>query len=64
MRPEFVNAGEMRHPMRLHGHVFQVGDAGPRKDTVIVKPKQRGVRDFDADDPGRWMVPCHNAYRA
>ncbi|MEV7117598.1 multicopper oxidase domain-containing protein [Kitasatospora griseola] len=63
VRLEFINAGEMRHPMHLHGRTFQVGNSGPRKDTVLVKPKQRVVGDFDADNPGRWMVHCHNACR-
>ncbi|MFI9782999.1 multicopper oxidase family protein [Kitasatospora sp. NPDC051984] len=62
VRLEFTNSSEMWHPMHLHGHTFQVGDTGPRKDTVIVKPKQRIVCDFDADNPGQWMVHCHNAY--
>ncbi|WP_198520457.1 multicopper oxidase domain-containing protein [Kitasatospora sp. CB02891] len=64
MRLESINAGEMLHPMHLRGHTFQVGDSGPRKDTVAVKPKQRVVCDFDADNPGRWMVHRHSAYRA
>ena len=40
----FTNETRMWHPMHLHGHTFQVmkadGSAGPRKDTVIVIPKQ------------------------
>ena len=35
----------MYHPIHLHGHTFQVikadGGPGPRKDTVIVLPKQK-----------------------
>ncbi|MFF2625130.1 multicopper oxidase domain-containing protein [Kitasatospora griseola] len=39
-------------------------DSGPRKNTAIVKPNHWVVCDFDADNPGRWMVHRHNAYRA
>ncbi len=62
VRLEFINATAMWHPMHLHGHTFQVGDTGPRKDTVIVLPAQRVVCDFDADNPGQWLTHCHNAY--
>ncbi|MEV6977308.1 multicopper oxidase family protein [Kitasatospora sp. NPDC093806] len=62
VRLEFVNKTAMWHPMHLHGHTFQVGDRGPRKDTVIVLPGTTVTCDFDADNPGRWMTHCHNAY--
>ncbi|MER6363185.1 multicopper oxidase family protein [Kitasatospora sp. NPDC001527] len=62
VRLEFVNRTEMWHPMHLHGHTFQVGEQGPRKDTVIVLPGRTVTCDFDADNPGRWMTHCHNAY--
>ncbi|MFC5667801.1 multicopper oxidase domain-containing protein [Kitasatospora misakiensis] len=62
VRLEFVNRTDMWHPMHLHGHTFQVGADGPRKDTVIVLPGRTVVCDFDADNPGRWMTHCHNAY--
>lgn len=62
VRLEFVNASGMWHPMHLHGHAYQLGDAGPRKDTAIVRPGQRLSVDFDADNPGDWMMHCHNAY--
>jgi FtsP/CotA-like multicopper oxidase with cupredoxin domain len=62
----FVNDSMMWHPMHLHGHTFQVlkpdGSAGPRKDTVIVKPMQTVVVRMVADNPGVWMLHCHNAY--
>jgi len=58
------NGTTMFHPMHLHGHTFRVGAAadGPRKDTVIVKPNETVSVDFDADNPGRWMLHCHNTY--
>jgi multicopper oxidase len=69
VRLVFENRSTMFHPMHLHGHTFQVrrtGDRvpGPRKDTVIVRPTERVVVDFDAGNPGRWMLHCHNAYHA
>jgi len=67
VRLVFENRSTMFHPMHLHGHTFQVrrtgpGDPGPRKDTVIVRPGERVTVDFDATNPGRWMLHCHNAY--
>ena len=58
------NATTMFHPMHLHGHTFRVGTAadGPRKDTIIIKPNETVSVDFVADNPGRWMLHCHNTY--
>jgi multicopper oxidase len=62
----FTNATMMWHPMHLHGHTFQVikadGSPGPRKDTVIVKPMQTVAVKLVADNPGTWMLHCHNGY--
>jgi len=62
----FANMSMMWHPMHLHGHTFQVvkpdGSPGPRKDTVIVLPMQRLTVDLIADNPGEWMLHCHNTY--
>lgn len=63
VRVEFVNSTMMWHPMHLHGHTFQIA-GGPRKDTAIVLPGQKVACDFDADNPGQWMVHCHNTYHA
>ncbi len=60
----FVNETMMWHPMHIHGHTFQVGAAGARKDTVIVRPMQSVTVFFDADNPGQWLFHCHNAYHA
>ncbi|GAA0642066.1 multicopper oxidase MmcO [Streptomyces sp. NBRC 14336] len=62
VRLDFVNTTEMWHPMHLHGHTYQLGDSGPRKDTSIVLPKKKLSVIFDADNPGQWMLHCHNAY--
>ncbi len=62
----FTNETMMWHPMHLHGHTYQVikpdGTAGPRKDTVIVKPMQTVTVRLVADNPGIWMLHCHNGY--
>lgn len=60
----FINDTDMWHPMHLHGHTFQIGDAGARKDTVIVRPGETVKVQFDADNPGQWLTHCHNAYHA
>jgi FtsP/CotA-like multicopper oxidase with cupredoxin domain len=55
----------MFHPLHLHGHTFQVqgvSESGPRKDTVIVRPMERLAVDLAANNPGHWMVHCHNLY--
>ncbi|MFG2549506.1 multicopper oxidase family protein [Streptomyces sp. NPDC048581] len=62
VRLDFVNTTTMWHPMHLHGHTYQLGTEGPRKDTAIVLPKKTVSVLFDADNPGRWMLHCHNAY--
>jgi FtsP/CotA-like multicopper oxidase with cupredoxin domain len=64
VRVIFANATTMYHPMHIHGHTFQVGQDGPRKDTVIVRPGQQVACDFDAGNPGQWMTHCHNLYHA
>lgn len=62
----FANTTMMWHPMHLHGHTFQVvnrdGSPGARKDTVIVLPRQNLRVAFLADNPGTWMMHCHNTY--
>lgn len=66
-RLRITNATMMSHPMHLHGHTFQIGAAGgtgPRKDTVLVPPMGAVNVDLVANNPGKWMVHCHNAYHA
>ncbi|MGW4117930.1 multicopper oxidase family protein [Nocardia sp. NPDC004711] len=65
IRLRFRNQTMMYHPMHLHGHTFQLvnrAGSGPRKDTSIVLPMQTVEVDLDADNPGQWMLHCHNAY--
>ena len=64
VRLDFVNMTQMWHPMHLHGHTYQLASGGPRKDTAIVLPKKTLSVEFDADNPGQWMLHCHNAYHA
>jgi multicopper oxidase len=64
VRVIFANTTAMYHPMHIHGHTFQAGQSGPRKDTVIVLPRRQVACDFDADNPGQWMTHCHNLYHA
>ncbi|MFD1627897.1 multicopper oxidase family protein [Azospirillum griseum] len=62
----FDNASGMSHPMHVHGHTFQViaidgrPIAGAVRDTVLVPDRGSVTIAFDADNPGRWPVHCHN----
>jgi multicopper oxidase len=60
VRVIFTNTTTMYHPMHIHGHTFQIAPGGPRKDTVLVLPRQQVACDFDVDNPGQWMTHCHN----
>lgn len=62
VRLAIANNSMMWHPMHLHGHTFQLNGAGPRKDTVAVPPGESVSCDFDADQPGTWMIHCHNSF--
>ncbi|AWK89002.1 multicopper oxidase family protein [Azospirillum thermophilum] len=61
-----VNQSHMAHPMHLHGHHFQVVGldgtplAGAVRDTVLVPVGGSVTIAFDADNPGRWPLHCHN----
>jgi FtsP/CotA-like multicopper oxidase with cupredoxin domain len=61
------NMSMTSHPIHLHGHTFQIGsagDTGARKDTLLLPPMARTDISLVADNPGRWMLHCHNAYHA
>ena len=63
IRMQLTNTTSMWHPMHLHGHTFASRThAGLRRDTIAVLPGETATLDFDADNPGRWMIHCHNAY--
>jgi FtsP/CotA-like multicopper oxidase with cupredoxin domain len=62
------NSTMMSHPIHLHGHHFQVVGIGGRRmqgavrDTVLVPPMQTVEVAFDADNPGKWVMHCHQLY--
>ncbi|MFZ1179391.1 MAG: multicopper oxidase family protein [Mycobacterium sp.] len=62
----FDNTTMMYHPIHLHGHTFQLmnadGSPGARKDTVIVLPNGKLKAVLVADNPGTWVMHCHNTY--
>jgi CopA family copper-resistance protein len=66
VRFTFENQTMMHHPMHLHGHFFRVinqfGEYSPMKHTVDVPPHETRVIEFMADEPGEWMLHCHNLY--
>ncbi len=61
LRMRIVNTTMMFHPMHLHGHTFQVVGSS-RKDTVNVPSMSTVEIDIEADNPGQWMMHCHNTY--
>ncbi|MGR3936890.1 multicopper oxidase family protein [Streptomyces sp. BRA346] len=64
VRLTFINGTPMWHPVHVHGHTYQLPDGGPRKDTTILLPHRKVSLDFDADNPGLWMIHCHNVYHS
>ena len=60
------NTTEMAHPMHLHGHHFQVTAIGKEavdgavRDTIHIPAMSDVTVVFDADNPGRWAMHCHN----
>jgi FtsP/CotA-like multicopper oxidase with cupredoxin domain len=66
VRFTFENQSMMHHPMHLHGHFFRVlnkfGDFSPMKHTVDVPPHRTRTIEFIANEPGEWMLHCHNLY--
>lgn len=66
VRFTFQNDTMMHHPMHLHGHFFRVlnesDDKSPLKHTVDVPPHGTRIIEFYANEPGQWMLHCHNLY--
>lgn len=60
------NKTMMHHPMHLHGHFFRVlnqyGASSPLKHTVDVPPHMSRTLEFKANEPGEWMLHCHNLF--
>ena len=61
LRLRIMNDTMMFHPIHLHGHTFQVVGSS-RKDTVNVPSMSAVEVDIEADNPGQWMLHCHNTY--
>lgn len=68
----FDNQSSFYHPMHLHGHVFTVlahngkplGGSPVHVDTILVPPHQSYDVAFVANNPGLWMLHCHNFLHA
>ena len=67
----FDNLGRQLHTMHLHGHYFRVlaRDGAPlpgglAKDSVQVPPGHSITIGFVADNPGVWMIHCHQLIHA
>lgn len=66
VRITYQNNSMMHHPMHLHGHFFRVlnehGKYSPWKHTVDVPPMGSRTIEFYTDEPGQWMLHCHNLF--
>ena len=64
LRVNLINTSNVWHPMHLHGHIFRVGTApnGPLKDSLLVRAGESRTVDVICNNPGQWMLHCHNAY--
>jgi FtsP/CotA-like multicopper oxidase with cupredoxin domain len=68
----FENQSDLYHPMHLHGHIFVVlaRDGHPLTgspvylDTVLIPPHTTYDIAFLANNPGIWMLHCHNLLHA
>lgn len=68
----FENKGKVDHPMHLHGHFFHVlskddkpiSGAPIRKDTLLIKPGEKYIIAFKADNTGNWIQHCHELHHA
>ncbi|MBW0119395.1 multicopper oxidase family protein [Pseudonocardia abyssalis] len=56
------NESAVFHPVHLHGHHFQLATPGRAlKDTAVVAARGGALTfDWRADNPGEWMIHCHN----
>ena len=68
----FDNQSDLYHPMHLHGHTFFVlarngkplTGSPVRLDTILVPPHTTYTIGFLANNPGLWMLHCHNLLHA
>ena len=66
-----VDAGRYEHPIHLHGHSMRLlaRDGRPLPgalvvDTVLVRPGSSITVGFVADNPGWWMLHCHQLHHS
>lgn len=67
-----VSKDDSSHPMHLHGHFFQVLSKNGKpiqgapimKDTLNVKAGETYEIAFLADNPGNWLLHCHDLHHA
>lgn len=72
VRLRFVNQSGGIHPMHLHGHTFTVVTKNGHPltgspvhlDTISVHPNETYEIAFYANNPGLWMIHCHNLFHA
>ncbi len=74
VRLRLINAGTTAfHPIHLHGHQFKVvaTDGNPvpfglelTKNTITVMPGETYDIEFVADNPGVWVLHCHELHHA
>jgi len=68
----FDNQSDLYHPMHLHGHTFVVLARNGRVltgspvylDTILIAPHTSYDIAFLANNPGLWMLHCHNLLHA
>lgn len=68
----FDNQSDLYHPMHLHGHSFLVlarngtplAGSPVRLDTILLPPHTTYDIAFVANNPGLWMLHCHNLFHA
>jgi FtsP/CotA-like multicopper oxidase with cupredoxin domain len=50
--------------VHLRGHAFALPGGASGADGAIVPPNGMLTVGFDADNPGLWMVHCHNVHHS
>ncbi|WP_409254067.1 multicopper oxidase domain-containing protein [Bacillus sp. SCS-153A] len=71
VKVNLTNDSMLDHPMHLHGHHFQVVSKNGEKldkplvkDLINVKPGESYEIIFKADNPGHWLLHCHDLVHA
>lgn len=67
VKMRFENASPMAHTMHVHGHFMRVMarndrrvDANTSEDTIVLRPMETMDVVMLADNPGDWVMHCHN----